>query len=88
MLEVSAEGVTKANALKWLCAEWAIPAERVAAFGDQNNDKEMLEWAGLGVAMGNAVPEAKEAADLVTTSNDEDGVALVLERWLPPGERG
>ncbi len=82
LLEVSAAGVTKANALRWLCAEWEIPAAAVAAFGDQNNDKEMLAWAGLGVAMGNAAPEAKKAADFVTTSNDEDGVALVLERWL------
>lgn len=82
LLEVSAAGVNKASALRWLAGELGIPPEAVVAFGDQNNDKEMLSWAGLGVAMGNAAAETRAAADLVTASNDEEGIALVLERWL------
>jgi len=53
------------------------------AFGDMPNDVPMLQWAGLGVAMGNAHPEAAAAADEVTASNTDDGVARVLERWWP-----
>jgi len=82
LLEVSGKNVTKANALRWLAAKNKINPIDIAAFGDQNNDKEMLSWAGFGVAMGNAVPEAKQAADFITTSNDDEGIAEVLEKWL------
>ena len=58
-----------------------ITAEDVVAFGDMPNDVPMLRWAGLGVAMGNAHPEAMAAADEVTAPNTDDGVARVLERW-------
>ena len=58
-----------------------ITADDVVAFGDMPNDVPMLRWAGLGVAMGNAHPEAIAAADEVTTPNTDDGVARVLERW-------
>ena len=60
-------------------------AEDVIAFGDMPNDIDMLTWAGHGVAMGNAHPAAKEAADEVTASNNEDGLALVLEREVGGG---
>ena len=53
----------------------------MVAFGDMPNDIPMLAWAGLGVAMGNAHPEAIAAADEVTTANTDDGLARVLERW-------
>ena len=46
------------------------------------NDIEMIRWAGLGVAMGNAVAEVQRAADEITATNDDDGVARVLERWF------
>lgn len=82
LLEVSAQGVNKARALEWVAASHNISANEVAAFGDQHNDKEMLRWAGLGVAMGNAEDHVKASADSVTDSNDEDGVAKVLETWL------
>jgi hydroxymethylpyrimidine pyrophosphatase-like HAD family hydrolase len=58
-----------------------ITAAEVVAFGDMPNDVPMLGWAGLGVAMGNAHPDAVAAADEVTASNVDDGVARVLERW-------
>ncbi|CAN5807584.1 hypothetical protein BH24DEI2_BH24DEI2_23370 [soil metagenome] len=82
LLEVMAQAVNKREALEHLCAKFGLCAADVAAFGDQNNDKEMLEWAGFGVAVANAAPEAKLAADFITGSNDEDGVAVVLEGWL------
>jgi hydroxymethylpyrimidine pyrophosphatase-like HAD family hydrolase len=75
-VEVTARGVSKAAALAGLAAERGIAASEVVAFGDHLTDAAMLRWAGLGVAVANA----GEAADVVTVSNDEDGVALVLER--------
>lgn len=81
-LEVAREGVTKASALARVCAGLGIAAHEVLAFGDNVNDVEMLAWAGHGVATRNAQPEALAAADEVTASNDEDGVALVVERLL------
>ncbi|WP_300082720.1 HAD family hydrolase [Propioniciclava sp.] len=81
-LEVAREGVTKASGLAKVCAHLGIEASEVVAFGDNINDVEMLTWAGHGVAMGNARPEARAAADEVTLSNDDDGVAVVIERLL------
>lgn len=76
-VEVTAAGVNKATAV----AELGYPPEDVIAFGDYPNDIPLLQWAGHGVAMRNAHPDVLAAADEVTTSNDEDGVALVLERF-------
>ncbi|THF85275.1 HAD family phosphatase [Deinococcus sp. KSM4-11] len=81
-LEVLAEGVSKAWGLERLCAHLGVARSEVLAFGDAPNDAEMLAWAGRGVAMANADPEARDAADDVTTSNDEDGVAAILEHLL------
>lgn len=81
-VEVMAEGVTKATGLAQLCARLGIDRTEVLAFGDALNDVELLGWAGRGIAMANAEPEALAAADEVTTSNAEDGVAVVLERVL------
>lgn len=82
LLEVMAPGVTKASGLAEIAAARGVSAEDVVCFGDMPNDIEMLRWAGLGVAMGNARDEVKAAADLVTGSNDEGGVAQVLEQWF------
>src|SRR5579862_9406709 len=76
---------TKKNALERLCRDLEIPAERVLAIGDSRNDVPMLRWAGIGVAMGNSRSEVKENVRYVTASNDEDGVALALDRLLPRG---
>lgn len=73
---------SKATALQHLLGEWAIPMAQAAAFGDDVNDVEMVEEAGLGVAMENAVAEVKAVAQRITASNDEDGVALVVEELL------
>ena len=79
-VEVSAAGVTKAAALQGLCAQLGLDAPQVVACGDMPNDLPMLHWAGHGVAVANAHPAVLAAADEVTLSNDDDGVARVLAR--------
>jgi Cof subfamily protein (haloacid dehalogenase superfamily) len=81
-LEIAAPEVNKAFALARLCAQRGIAAAEVVAFGDMPNDLPMLQWAGHGVAVANAHPELLAASHEVTASNDEDGVARVLERLL------
>lgn len=71
----------KKQALARLCADFQIPRERVLAIGDSRNDVPMLQWAGTGIAMGNASPEVKRAVRIVTATNDQDGVALAIERF-------
>ena len=80
---------SKKNALARLSADFGIPAERVLAIGDSRNDVPMLRWAGIGVAMGNALPEVRESVRYVTASNDRDGVALAIERFClsPPQKK-
>jgi Cof subfamily protein (haloacid dehalogenase superfamily) len=82
LIEVSAAGVTKATGLAEVAERLGVAAADVVAFGDMPNDVPMLSWAGHGVAMANAHPEAIEVADEVTAPNSEDGLALVLERWF------
>ena len=78
-IEVLHPRVSKGLALDVLCRRFGIESEHVLAFGDNVNDVEMLEFAGLGVAMANGSPEAHAVADRITASNDEDGIAVVLE---------
>ena len=80
LLEIAAAGVSKASALTRVCTERGIASEEVVAFGDMPNDLPMLRWAGHGVAVANAHPDLLTAADEVTASNDDAGVAQVLER--------
>jgi HAD superfamily hydrolase (TIGR01484 family) len=82
VVEISAAGVSKATALADLCDERGVAAAEVVAFGDQRNDLPMLAWAGYAVAVENAHPDVIAAADETTASNDDDGVAIVLERLL------
>lgn len=82
LIEVAAPGVTKAHGLEWLAQHYGVTAEETVAFGDMPNDIEMLTWAGLGVAMGNAADAVKTAADHVTLTNRQSGVAAVLETWF------
>ena len=81
LLEVMPLGVSKATGVEQLAGPLGLTAADVITFGDMPNDVPMLEWAGLGVAMGNSHPEALAAADEVTVTNTDDGVARVLERW-------
>jgi len=84
-VEVSAAGISKASALEALCDRLRIVSSQVIAFGDMPNDLPMLRWAGHGVAVANAHVDVLAAADEVTLSNNEDGVAVMLERLLVPG---
>lgn len=81
-LELSHPAVHKAAAVERLLVTSDVAAEQVVAFGDMPNDLELIRWAGLGVAVANADPRLKAAADEVTASNDDDGVAIVIERLL------
>ena len=82
LLEISAAGISKASGLAAFAQERGVDAAEVVAFGDMPNDLPMLAWAGHAVAVANAHPEVLAAADEVTASNDDDGVAEVLERWF------
>ncbi|MEU6310328.1 Cof-type HAD-IIB family hydrolase [Streptomyces sp. NPDC047014] len=82
LLEISGHGVSKASTLALCCAERGIDPSEVVAFGDMPNDVEMLTWAGTSYAMGNAHPDVIAAASGQTVANNEDGVALVIERIL------
>jgi Cof subfamily protein (haloacid dehalogenase superfamily) len=81
-LELSRADVHKASTVERLLEDAGVAAGEVVAFGDMPNDRELVEWAGWGVAMGNGHPELRAVADEVTASNDDDGVAVVLERLL------
>ncbi len=80
--EVNAPGVTKGRALIRQCARLGISPADTVAFGDNGNDIALLRAAGTGVAMGNAIPQAKAAADVVTADNDHEGIAAVLAPML------
>ena len=81
-LEITDRLATKGQTLGWLAERKGIKPEEIIAFGDGHNDLDMLIFAGLGVAVANARPELLEAADLVTSSNTEDGVAEVIEKYI------
>lgn len=81
-LELTHPGATKGQGLKLLSGSLGIKREEIIAFGDNYNDLDMINFAGMGVAMANAVPELKEGSDLVAAANTEDGVAKVLEKHV------
>jgi Cof subfamily protein (haloacid dehalogenase superfamily) len=80
MVEISALGITKATTLAGIADELGMGSGDVLAFGDMPNDVAMLEWAGMSYAMANAHPTARDAATHQAVSNDDDGVARVLEQ--------
>lgn len=82
-LDLAPVGVSKASGLEYVAGQLGVAPEDVLAIGDGRNDIEMLQWAGRGVAMGQAVDEVKEAADAVTATVDDDGAALELGNWFP-----
>ena len=81
-IEVMAKGIDKAASLEQLRQRLGIALENIIACGDGFNDVSMIRYAGVGVAMANAQPEVREAADYVTLSNDEDGVAVAVEKFM------
>jgi Cof subfamily protein (haloacid dehalogenase superfamily) len=75
----------KSSALEFLCGRWGIDPDRVLAFGDADNDVDMLRFAGCGVAVGPMTDEVRRAADEIVPNVDEDGVAIFIERLLGEG---
>ncbi len=81
-LEFTKKGISKAKGLAFLCDYLNIPIEQTLACGDSENDLDILKAAGLGIAMANAPEHVKSQADELAPSNDEDGVAAVIAKWL------
>lgn len=80
--EITNRNVNKWTALEYIMNQEKIKREEVIAIGDNVNDKEMIEEAGLGVAMGNSTQAIKEISDIETTTNNEDGVCKILEKYI------
>ena len=81
-LEILDKRVNKGTGVKSLADVLGIKPEEIMAIGDQENDIAMIEYAGVGVAMDNAIPSVKEVANFVTKSNLEDGVAFAIEKYV------
>lgn len=81
-IEIMNRGVTKGKAVKRLADSLGIAAQDIICFGDNENDISMLEYAGMGIAMGNAENMVKEIAQYVTSTNDEDGVARAIKKFI------
>lgn len=81
-LECNMKGINKATSLDYVCKNMGIKREEIISFGDAQNDITMIEYAGLGIAMENACEELKAVANEITLSNNEDGIAVALEKHL------
>jgi hydroxymethylpyrimidine pyrophosphatase-like HAD family hydrolase len=82
VLELFDADATKWSGISYLSNQWNMPRERIAAIGDQINDESMIAGAGLGIAMGNAIPRIKDVAKRHTRTNDDDGVAHAVREIL------
>ena len=82
LVEVTAPGASKGQALAHLAAHLGVAQEATMAMGDHDNDASMIAWAGLGVAMGNASPAAKAVADVIAPPLEEEGAAWAIERYV------
>ncbi len=80
--EIAAKEATKGNAIKFLASKYKIKPEEIIAIGDQNNDIEMVETAGIGIAMGNGTEEIKKAANYVTDSIQNEGFVKAMEKFI------
>ncbi|MCR5732712.1 MAG: Cof-type HAD-IIB family hydrolase [Sphaerochaetaceae bacterium] len=87
ILEVLAKGTSKGKSVTVLSEHFGIPKEEIIAFGDFDNDIDMLKEAGLGIGMANGSKALLEVADYITLSNDEDGIATALEKFVFEGDR-
>ncbi len=81
-LELTNKYGTKGEAVKFLGEYFGIPREQIMVIGDTYNDVSMIKYAGLGVCMANGPDDVKKVADYVTLSNDEDGVAHAIEKFI------
>lgn len=81
-LEIFDKNCNKWNAVKDLASMFEISSDEIITIGDQQNDFEMIKYAGLGVAMGNAIDEIKEISKYITDTNDNNGVAKVINKFI------
>ncbi|MGG7324123.1 Cof-type HAD-IIB family hydrolase [Clostridium baratii] len=81
-IEINKAGVSKGNAVKFLGEYYDIKREEIICIGDNENDISMIEYAGLGIAMGNAIKNLKEKANYITDTNTNDGVRKALEKFV------
>ncbi|MBO0466078.1 HAD family phosphatase [Enterococcus plantarum] len=88
LLEFMPKGITKAYGISLLARDLGIKQEEIMTIGDEENDVPMIEYAGLGVAMENAVAKVKDLADVITDTNDNDGVAQAVEKFVLEPLRG
>ncbi|QDP39771.1 Cof-type HAD-IIB family hydrolase [Radiobacillus deserti] len=82
VIEIVRKGLSKAVGLEKIARYYNIPSNQIIAFGDEDNDLEMIEYAGVGVAMNNGIDELKKLAKHITASNEEDGIGIFLEEYL------
>jgi 5-amino-6-(5-phospho-D-ribitylamino)uracil phosphatase len=82
IIEIVKKGINKAVGLQKIAHYYQIPQDRIIAFGDEDNDLEMIDYAGVGVAMGNAIEPLKNIANHVTVTNEEHGIGTFLEEYL------
>lgn len=82
IIEIVRKGLSKAVGIDHIAKEMGIPRERIIAFGDEDNDLEMIDYAGIGVAMSNGIDDLKNIANEITLSNNEDGIAKFLQERL------
>lgn len=82
VIEIVKTGLNKAVGLQRIANHFQVPTERIIAFGDEDNDLEMIEYAGHGIAMGNAISQLQSISNFVTKTNEEDGIAHYLEDVL------
>jgi Cof subfamily protein (haloacid dehalogenase superfamily) len=81
-VEVMSKGISKGNAVKVLSEYYGIPSEEIICIGDNENDLSMIEFAGMGIAMGNAEDVVKKAANYITDTNENNGVAKAIEKFI------
>ncbi|AXI08761.1 Cof-type HAD-IIB family hydrolase [Oceanobacillus sp. 143] len=82
IIEIIKKGMNKAVGLQKIAHYYDIPKDRIIAFGDEDNDLEMIDYAGVGVAMGNAIPNLKKLAKHITKTNEQNGIGIFLEEYL------
>lgn len=82
IIEIVRKGLSKAVGIDHIAKEMGIPRDRIIAFGDEDNDLEMIDYAGIGVAMSNGIDDLKNIANEITLSNNEDGIAKFLQDRL------
>lgn len=81
-IEITRKGTSKGKAVERLANHYNLTSKDVITIGDSENDLSMIEYAGLGIAMGNAIDSVKQKSKFITDSNDNDGVAKAISKFI------